>query len=779
MTATTPTPSLAPLRWVRLLLAAVMLLSGCVAPAARLTTRAASLRIVLEAPAVGYRLSYKANLDWRRAVATLTPPGGTALTAAAARGGSLTFAGLAPGDGYSLTVTLHRPSPEGPEIEVARLERTALSLLAGGNTLTTADFTAAYPTPALPPAVALGEPFVSSIPEAGAGAMFDRPSGVARDASGTLYVADSDNHCIRKVTPEGVVTTFAGNGEYGFADGTGEAARFHTPTGIALDASGTLYVADMYNHRIRKVSQAGVVSSLAGDINGSVDGTGTAAAFWAPSGVAVDASGTVFVADTNNHRIRTITPAGVVTTLAGNAQGFADGIGTAAAFSAPTDVLPDDAGNLYVADLFNHRIRKIAPDGTVSTLAGAGTSGSADGAGATAGFNEPHGLALDASGTLYVADRGNSSVRKVTPAGVVSTLANASTGLYGPRDLIVAGDTVYVADTFKACIRAVTPQGVVTTFAGNGLRALSDGLTAPPVFNEPTGIACDASGTLYVADQQNNLIRKISPAGVITTLAGSTQGFAEGSGAAAQFFHPTAVALDASGTLYVADQQNHRIRKVSPEGVVSTLAGSSQGFSDGTGPAARFFFPSGVAVDASGTVYVADTYNHRIRAISPLGAVSTLAGSSASGQSDGTGAAARFNAPFGVAVSASGTVYVADSSNHSVRLLTPEAVVTTIAGSPSGFSGFSNATGTDARFNSPQSVAVDGSGNLYVADAFNRSVRKIAPDGVVTTLAGSTKGFSNGPARTARFAYPAGVTVDAAGTVYVADKKNHLVRRIR
>jgi prepilin-type N-terminal cleavage/methylation domain-containing protein len=319
-----------------------------------------------------------------------------------------------------------------------------------------------------------------------------------------------------------VVSTLAGSGTGGFADGTGAAAQVNTPAGIAVDTSGTVYVADFYNHRIRKISPTGVVSTLAGSgTAGSSDGTGTAAQFNYPYGVAVDSSGSVYVADIFNHRIRKISPTGVVSTLAGSTFGFADGTGAAAQFFQPAGVAVDNSGTVYVADASNNRIRKISPAGVVSTLAGSGTAGFADGTGAAAQF-------------------------------------------YGP-----------------------------------------------------TSVAVDASGTVYVADGSNNRIRKISPTGVVSTLAGSgTNGFADSTGSAAQFNYPASVAVDASGTVYVADSSNHRIRKISPTGVVSTLAGSgTAGFADGTGAAAQFSSPNGVAVDSSGTLYIADAYNHRIRKI--------------------------------------------------------------------------------------------------------------------------------------------------------------------
>jgi len=248
--------------------------------------------------------------------------------------------------------------------------------------------------------------------------------GVATDSAGNVYVADSNN-TIRKITPAGAVSTLAGTpGVAGNADGTGVAARFNSPRGVATDSAGNVYVADSNNNTIRKITPAGAVSTLAGTagVGGSADDTGAAARFYFPEGVATDSAGNVYVADSNNNTIRKITPAGVVTTLAGTAgvTGSTDATGAAASFNRPVGVATDSAGNVYVADSFNDTIRKITPAGAVSTLAGtADVTGSTDATGAAASFNFPQGVATDSAGNVYVADSNNSTIRKITPAGAV------------------------------------------------------------------------------------------------------------------------------------------------------------------------------------------------------------------------------------------------------------------------------------------------------------------------------------------------------------------------
>jgi sugar lactone lactonase YvrE len=586
-----------------------------------------------------------------------------------------------------------------------------------------------------------------SLDATGSQASFNISRGTAVDSSGNVYVADQSNHTIRKVTQAGVVTTLAGKpGTLGSTDATGSAARFSSPSGVAVDSVGNVYVADRDNHTIRKVTPVGVVTTLAGiaGSSGSTDGTGSAARFNSLSYLAVDGAGDVYVTD--NFAIRKVTSAGVVTTLAGTAgiSGGVDGTGSAARFSYPAGVAVDGSGIVYVADSGNHTIRKVTPAGVVTTLAGtAGSSGSTNGTGSAARFSSPSGVAVDGSGNVYVAESSNHTIRKVTSAGVVSTLAGSA-----------------------------------------GSSGSTDGSGSAARFNYPFGVAVDGSGNVYVADSSNHTIRKVSSAGVVTTLAGTAlsgvSNSADGAGSAAGFYRPDGVAVDSNGNVYVADYGNHTIRKVTPAGVVTTLAGKagSSGSTDGTGSAARFSYPTGVAVDNTGNVYVADYGNNTIRKVTSSGVVTTLAGRAGYvGSSDGIGISALFRSPIHVALDSTGNVYVTDMGNHTIRKVTSSGVVTTLAGAP-GSSGSADGTGSAARFSSPSGVAVDGLGNVYVTSYF--TIRKVTSAGVVTTLAGNygSSGSNDGPALNARFSSLVGLGVDSIGNVYVADSGNHTIRKI-
>lgn len=592
----------------------------------------------------------------------------------------------------------------------------------------------------------------------GAEARFAYPSGLALDSSGVIYVSDSQNSTIRRISTAGVVTTFAGTaGDPGSSDGTGSDARFRTPFGIVMSTSGFLYVADSGNNTVRKISPTGVVTTFAGlaSQTGSSDGAGSDARFSNPNGLSIDAMGNLYVADAFNHTIRRITPDRVVTTFAGSADswGSSDGIGSDARFTIPFGISVDPTGNVYVSD-GNNTIRKITPAAVVTTVAGvAGEGGWSNGPGNDARFHAPWSIAANGMGTIYVADSYNSTIRAISTTGVVTTLAGIAesrgsddgtgSGARFNRPTGVTVDdngTIYVSDSSNNTIRKITPMGVVTTLAGtphtitrdpvtNEYRGnFADGRGTAARFNAPLGLTVDGNGNLYVADNLNHLIRRITPSGAVTTLAGEAgvYGSNDGAGQEARFFQPADVVVDKAGTVYVADGRNYTIRRISPSGVVTTLAGSAlhQGSVDGVGSNARFNYPSGIALDSHGNVIVADTYNQTIRRITPDGVVTTIAGQAGnSGSTNGTETEALLTYPSSIAVDHNDNIFVV-GLNHTFRRITPEGIVTTLAGKAGSEGSSQDGVGDSVRFFSPSGVALNATGFAYITDSYNNTIRQ-------------------------------------------------------
>ncbi|MDI1317097.1 T9SS type A sorting domain-containing protein [Flavobacterium sp.] len=621
------------------------------------------------------------------------------------------------------------------------------------------------------------------------------PTGIAIASSGNRYIADSQNHCIRKISASGLVSTLAGAGLAGFANGTANQAQFNIPYAVAVDASENVYVIESTSNAIRKITPAGVVSTFAGEVTtaGYLDGQGTNALFSSPKGLDVDASGNVYVADAGNNRIRKISNSGTVTTFAGSGvAGYLDAQGISARFNNPTSVAVTNAGALYVSDTSNNRIRAIATSGMVTTFAGSGASGMVNGQGTSAQFNAPRALAVDASGIVCVVDYSNNRIRKITDTGLVSTLSG--TGVFGavngagtsasfkyPEGIALdASGDAFVADVTNNCIRKITASGDTSTFSGSAVRGLENGQEgAMALFNGPVAVAVTSTGITYVIDDFNSCIRKITATGIVSTFAGnSATGYADGTGTVAYFNNPKGIAVDAAGTIYVADTFNNRIRKITSSGVVTTIAGDgTAGYLDGQGTAARFNNPYSLTVDAVGNIYVADTKNHRIRKISTSGAVTTVAGYILSGFADGAPTVARFKNPQGIAIdNATGILYIADTTNNRIRKIATDGTVSTFAGS---FAGYSDDQGTAAYFNNPIGITIDASKNLYIGDYYNSVIRKVEPTGLVSTYAGNgSSEYMDGIGNVASFYFPVGVASDTSGNVYVADSYTQRIRKI-
>lgn len=518
---------------------------------------------------------------------------------------------------------------------------------------------------------------------------------------------------------------------------------------------------------------APALSVIAGDIGGgaySLDGDGTQARFTAGSGIVVDAGGTLVVID--GVLLRKVSPSGKVTTW-----NVVDAAGMPATFGAGAAMTMDRSGNLILAD--QGMLRRISAAGVVTTLPGAGMQ---------TPFQLPQAMTLDSQGNLYVADMidggGKSGpfyqLWKVTPAGEASMLAAG-----GLAQGSVAGMTVDAAGTLFLALRfsgnligsppfnqilRVGDDGSAVVLAGavgRDRQGSVDGVGSAAQFQWLAGMTADGAGNLYVSDAGG--IRRVTPAGEVTTLAGSRPAYG-----------PGAIAIDAAGTLFLVDGP---LLRGYAGGTFATVAGAAfaprnTGSVDGIGTAALFTNPQGIAADANGNLFVADTSIHVIRKITPAGAVTTFAGLAGNpGSSDGSGSAARFNLPTGLAVNASGDVFVTDRGNATVRRITPAGTVTTLAGS-AGEHAYVDGQGPAARFITPQGIVADSLGNLFVTDANAPAIRKITPAGMVSTFAGGGYGDSDGIGLAAKFSGIAGIAADAGDTLYVFEKDNGKLRKI-
>jgi sugar lactone lactonase YvrE len=596
-----------------------------------------------------------------------------------------------------------------------------------------------------------------------ASAQLNRPEGVAVDAAGNLNIADTGNQRIRRVTVGGIIDTIAGNGTKGFdwnLSGQATSMKLNEPMGIAVDASGNLFIADSGNHCIRKVIPSGALSTIAGtgtagfneDESDASKNKAKNAQLTHPTGVAVDLNGNLVIADSGNNRIRKIA-SGIISTVAGNGNsGFSGdgGSATSAQLHLPNSVTVDMAGNLYISDSYNFRIRKVTPGGVISTIAGQGTAGfSGDGGLATsAQLYLPMGISLDASDNLYIADYVNRRIREVASDGLINTVAGIGT------------------------------QG----FSGDG------GPATLAQLHLPTGVSSDGTGNLFIADSNNSRIRKVTPNGIINTVAGNgIAGFGGDGGPAtsAQLNQPIGVTLDVAGNLFISDSANQRIRKVTPDGVISTVAGKgTPGFSGDGGAAivAQLNQPGGIAVDSIGNLFIADVVNNRIREVTPDGVIHTVAGmgGAAFGGDGGRATFALLHSPAGVAIDTKGNIVIADSGNNRIREVTTDGVIRTVAGiGAAGFNG-DGGPAIAAAMNWPTAIAVDSTGNLFISDHNNR-IRKVTSDGIITTIAGiGTAGFSGdeGWAISAQLNLPMGIAVDAAGNLFIADYDNNRIREV-
>jgi hypothetical protein len=609
---------------------------------------------------------------------------------------------------------------------------------------------------------------------------------VAVDASGEIYVNDRGNCRIRKIAKNRVISSFAGTGICGYSGDGGPAhLAMISPTEIAFDAQGDLIFAD--NSRIRKITKNGIITTIAG--NGTAGYTGDGgpaiqASLNVPGAVSADPSGNIYIADSNNYVIRMVDTSGNIHTVAGNGtRGFSGdgGPATSAQLSFPGAVLADGNGNFYIVDVSNYRIRKVDSTGIITTYAGNGSSSPISGNGGpatSASIGLPNGVLLSGN-KLYITtttyiwavDLTSQLINIVAGSGTVgfsgdgkvalSTLFSYPWGM--ATDL--AGDLL-VADSGNARIRKIDSNQIVTTVAGGYVG--DGGRPTAAALDNPWHIAFDSAGNLYIADQSANRVRKVSTNGIITTFAGTgITGYSgdTGQASAATLNQPYSVAADSNGNIFIADNGNGVIRKVDMSGTITTFV--------------RNIYAFAIATDAIGNVYASDF--DAVRKITPGGSVTIFAGGClGSGGDGGPATQACLFLPFGVAVDTAANVYIMDTGNSRIRKVNTSGIISTIAGNGSpGYSGDGGPATAASLSDFSLDVAVDGKGNIHIADSVNARVRIVDASGTIQTYAGTGNSGYNGnslPATQTNL-YPVGLVTNAKGVVYESDG-NVRVRKI-
>jgi sugar lactone lactonase YvrE len=652
-------------------------------------------------------------------------------------------------------------------------------------------------------------------------------NGIAVDSGGNIFISRHDHNMINRIDKKGRMTRFAGSGSSGFSGDGGPAteALLKTPAGLAIDKKGNVFIADRENHRIRKVDSRGKITTFAGNGTAAFSGDGgpaTSASLNLPSGVALDSKGNVYIADRSNDRIRKVDTKGNISTVAGSGNaGYRGDAGpaTQANLDKPFGVALDKKDNLYIADRGNNRVRKVNTDGIITTLAGdsgfffMGDNGPAY----RASIAGPTGMAVDDNGTVYIADRNNNRVRSVDSLGMIRTVMGTGqqdyngdsemardTNLYLPFDVALDPDgKLLVVDRSHYRVRRVDLKtGTVETVAGNGEKKFGGdgGPSTGAALSFPNGLLMDKDDNLIISDKGHYRLRKITPQGIIETIAGNgIRGNVGDGGQAmeASLYGVSRLTFNNDGEIHVVSPSGFVsiIRKIDKKGIIKSLIDTGQehyvkaitaskqkgrSMDSEIAPITQF---SDIIFDKDNNLYIADRINHLIRKLDSKGTITVFAGT---GDSDyygdgGPAIEAAFRDPQALAMDKKGNLYIADAANNMIRKIDSKGIISTVAGNGNHKDSGDGGPALQAGIRSMDVIKFSPKGELYIVGASTHKVRKISTDGIISTVAGrGYEGFfgDGGPAEKAMMKAPGGIAFDSKGNVFISDMGNNRIRKI-
>ena len=651
--------------------------------------------------------------------------------------------------------------------------------------------------------------------------------GVAVDKKGNVYISRRDNNIVSRIDQKGNMTSYAGNGSSGFSGDGNKAtqAKLNIPAGLAFDKRGNLFIADRNNHRIRRVDSRGIITTIAGTGTAGFSGDGgpaTKAQLNHPSGIAFDNKGNLFFSDRSNERIRTIDSSGKIRTYAGNGkEGFKGDSGPAleASLDKPFGIAFDRKGNLYIADRGNNRVRKVNTQGIMTTVAGDGGfffSGD-NGPAYRASVAGPTGVVVDDQGILYIADRNNNRIRAVDSQGMITTIAGTGqqdyngdaevareTNLYLPFGVALKPDgSLLVIDRSHYRIRSVDlKRGSIKTIAGNGKKMFAGdgGPATGATLSFPHGITVDKNDNVLVSDKGNYRIRKISPDGNIHTIAGNGIRGNIGDGLPAKdasIYGATSLKLNNKGEMFIISPSGFvsLIRMIDEKGVMhkfldtvtpkylDAIENSKYKGKVQTGELATITTFSDFAFDHKGNLFISDRLNHQIRKVDPNGLITTIAGTGESGYYGDGGPAleAAFRDPSALATDKEGNLYIADGANNLIRKIDTSGIVTTVAGNGKHDETGDGGPALKASIRNMDYLKVNNEGELHIVGMNTNTIRKITKDGKIVKVAGrGYQGYSGdgGPATKAMLKSPLAIAFDSKNNMYITDMGNNRIRKV-